>query len=1711
MKKFISILSVLTITLQAINPTFAVTTNSQATPWTVEKAEQLARKTLFSANPDIINTLYTAGSVNNAVDILFPDTTWPDRTVYNNEINAFKSQTWFSMTNSNWMKEYYAFKKYRDPYETKAKAFVMLEDIFSVNVDNSTILYSDIENTHNLISENMFWDYKSLVKKIVYSGQLNSWDYTMWGFLNLFNQQYPNSPNENFARELMQLFLILEYKPWENQDNSWAIQNYTNSDVASLARILTWLEANTGSHLTSFNPAMHNTWNFIFLSWSLKFWDSFPFYNSASGTINSNTITTPINGNNWLTDNIVDYIFSKRWNEIADFLAWKLLKYYVKDKPTQAEIESLASQIIANNFNMFASIKYLLKSDIMYSDEAMNTVYYKNPLELTIWTLKLLHYKNPSVIDPLIYDSSLLTNLEWTPYFPGSIFWRDWFDSNAKFFNAYNHNQWVNYSTKLAYYNWWNYYNLADLITTTRVNETWSYLPIITATGNTYSWSIGLTNMNLSLVGWGINSARSVEESYNVAPEEPITNTLLVPTESSTWDIIVENTWSTDDKINSDSTWEIIDNSVKFEDNNQLIQTATGITFTGIIVSLPTFTITASNNTVITISSGSIDMNWRKLNIYSWNFTQSWASYQINWWTADIDINSVLERDINVNETVTQLENYLYSWRRLSDSVKSQITSYLTTDDNGNARIFLPNNTTYRNTILRWVISIMLSQPEFVMNMWFDKQATNGTVNSLLPNSNSKLVFVEMFGWYDWLHAIVQKDNYNDYVTKRRPLAVSSSDMIDLWDYYMNPAYNAFKPLYDSNNLRIVNRVGAPSHSRWHDTAAIQVTSDFWLETVGTPSIIGNLIENESDATKNIVLGNNSPNMYSNGNYLNIGWNSAIYTNYWAWLTASGKISQLNTIKTILNSRTYPGSSSNLFKWSVTIDTVANTSKNSWWQPSSGYSIKQRLDFTKILIDNNLGTTYYVPTFGWYDTHSDEVTTSTWDYDLSDRTRDLSSDLTTFFNSLKNNKDVTIIVYSEFWRTLISNWTNWTDHGQAWGYFILSNNTPLLNSLTNKIIGNENLAKETNDWFWVWIDYRAIYNKILTSLYNIPTTYLGTQYNLDDYINTRNPNPSLFREEFRPNGNNSLYMDIKFRVDDKNFILNEASDIDFYYWTNSGNLTQYSNWSLDNYSLQTDWSYKIGSISVPKNTEYFYRLILRDNQFNEYVINWNFRTPNNYTNSTTTLSWSSDNVLQRYNNTTVTGSTNLWTPLTIFNNSWTWSLWIINWQSGITLEQISTGQTLVNSLFTNSWTFVWNWGFLLPRLINGDTLITDNSNYSWTLLSNLNIRKIIKIGSDIYWVWMRLNNPVRLRIPYSWAIGWRLRIITSEDGINWHNISYTWATFSWWVISFETDSFSFFAVVDEASDTIPNAFDFIDQSNLELNSATESNTITISWIDWPTSIGVNNWEYLINTWSYTTLTWVVNSWDTMKLRLTSATGNSTTRSMIANIWWVTDTWNITTKAASWGGWWGWWWSSFSRDYCPNWDNSSSYYDRTCWVRSPTTSTLTWTTTIATPTTINTPKIISSTVDSFYNKIKQSVNKYNWINKRIKNIDNYIVKIKNMLSLQTNKANQDFLNALLIKLNNLKSEYLATSQDKNIIKPTIILEPLIAPVITPQYWYINTTAQFVVLRKVASLRAEILMQLNNWTQVEVIQISPNWWVQLKYNWTIWYLRKSYLRF
>ena len=1398
-KKFLSFFLIISLFSNFIVPSLnAVDTNWTSTPWTLEKATHLAKRVLIWPNPDIIQTLYEAWSAQAAVNILFPSVNWPDRTTYETELETFKWAS-FNPSDTNQNRRVYAFKYYRDPYEAKMKLFWLFEDIFAIdrtggNADQ--INFPDVDNHFKILFEESLWNYKQMVKRVLFDTVNPENSFAMWKYLDLLNQPDKNNPNENYARELLQLFLMGEYKPWEDGETPQDIRNYTEEDVAALALILTWFRA-WNDKKVYFDNAYHNTYTSIkFLSWSLKLGDNFSFYNSASWTINNTQIINPISWNNWLADNIIDYIFSKRESEIAYFLAWRLLKYYVSMKPTRDEIETLASKIISNNFDLYPTVKWLLASDIMYSDKSMNELRYKNPIELAIWTLKLLHYKNPSVIDSLLQDTTLLTNLDWIPYNPRSIFGRDWFDDNKAFMNGYFHNQWVTYTSKIAFTSWSNYYDLVDLLPITKFINSWT-TPVKTSTLNTYSWSINLKDITISL-------NENIFQSWTI-------NTITF------------------------ATWVIV---------------------------LPEF--------YIETFSWRINLEWTfdatngVLNMSSWTFLYWTWSYSIINSSFLVDTPYLFERDITIDEMIMQFEDYLYFWFRLPNSVKNDIKEYLLKDYHWNNRTFLPNDTNYRNKYIKAVIAVMLSQAEFLLLSWNDlPQNSENSWNIPISNNSKKLIMIELYWWYDWMNWVIPKSDFSYYQNIRWEMAIRQDNLIDLGSVYLNKNLESLKPFFDSGDLRIVNRVWTPSHSRAHDTAAIQVASRKASKTFWTPWLIWELIKNETNPLNHIVLWTNKPPIYTNWKYINIWWNSILYKNNIFWTTNIEKTHQINFLKNTFKNRTlYPDSTKSVFLNSMILDDVWNS-----WQSSFWYTLASRLNFTKSLIDNSVGITYYIPGWGWYDTHEGQL--KSWVYNLNDRTRDLAIDITNFFTQAKLSwKDVTIVVYSEFWRTLKTNGTLWTDHGQWWGYFILSTNNSLKQAIPDKIIWKLFPEKEYNDWFWVWIDYRSIYSKILTSLYNIDVNnYFLWEYKLEDDLNITLPNPVFLRREFKHSNSNFMNTEFKFKFEDKNMRIKDWSYLKFYYWQDPNNLTQYSKWQMDNYALQEDGSFKI-NLNLRKNLNYYYKLEIVDNQYDSYIASWNFIVPEKYESNSPNIiiPLTSDSLFAKYNNTLVSGDTNISklvlynNPVEIITNSWviiySWSVKNVSFSSGITMT-FGTWETSISTL-TNSW--IWNWWFIIPKFINKNEFLSEDSIFGSNKLKELNIENILKVWADTLWVWMKLNQNVIFTLPINNQNS-TYKVLTSEDWLNWREIQNV--TKSGNNIIFSTNHFSYFAIYD-ATQIVVNP---------------------------PLHNDNNNWWNKPSDWS---------NWND---------GNS---------WW-----------SSWR-WWGGGWVFISIDYCPNWDNSLSYYDRSCW-------------------------------------------------------------------------------------------------------------------------------------------------------------------------------------
>jgi uncharacterized protein (DUF1800 family) len=160
----------------------------------------------------------------------------------------------------------------------------------------------------------------------------------------LDNQQNTkNKPNENYAREVMELFTM-------------GIGNYSEADVKEAARAFTGWAAPNGFY---FNRKQHDIGDKTFLGQK----------------------------GNFGGEDIVQILSARP--ETARFLARKLIVYFVCDNPDDDYVQRIADSYSKNGQDMRTVLKTIFTSPEFQSEKAYHTRI-KSPVEFVIGTMKLL-------------------------------------------------------------------------------------------------------------------------------------------------------------------------------------------------------------------------------------------------------------------------------------------------------------------------------------------------------------------------------------------------------------------------------------------------------------------------------------------------------------------------------------------------------------------------------------------------------------------------------------------------------------------------------------------------------------------------------------------------------------------------------------------------------------------------------------------------------------------------------------------------------------------------------------------------------------------------------------------------------------------------------------------------------------------------------------------------------------------------------------------------------------------------------------------------------------------------------------------------------------------------------------------------------------------------------------------------------------------------
>lgn len=207
-------------------------------------------------------------------------------------------------------------------------------------------------NHHSLLRQNALGNFKELTRRITLDG-------LMLKYLN-GEENTKLAPNENYARELQELFCI----------GKGPGARYSESDVKQAARVLTGWKVNTEAGTSFFKEEDHDSGDKTFSS----------FYNHT--IIRGRT--GPQAGEQELAD-LLDMIFANP--ETALFICRKIYRWLVNaaiDETVEKNIIApLAAQLIKNKFEIKPLLRSLLSSDHFF-DPANCGAQIKSPIDFCI-------------------------------------------------------------------------------------------------------------------------------------------------------------------------------------------------------------------------------------------------------------------------------------------------------------------------------------------------------------------------------------------------------------------------------------------------------------------------------------------------------------------------------------------------------------------------------------------------------------------------------------------------------------------------------------------------------------------------------------------------------------------------------------------------------------------------------------------------------------------------------------------------------------------------------------------------------------------------------------------------------------------------------------------------------------------------------------------------------------------------------------------------------------------------------------------------------------------------------------------------------------------------------------------------------------------------------------------------------------------------------
>jgi uncharacterized protein (DUF1800 family) len=238
-----------------------------------------------------------------------------------------------------------------------------------------------------MLQKHALGNFKSFVREIGISS-------AMLRYLNGY-QNKKNSPNENYARELYELFTLGEGN------------GYSQQDIVETARALTgFTKTKTYMGEIEFNENTHD---------------------NGPKTIFGQT-------GSWGYNDVVDILFQEKKDLIADFICSKIYRYFVSPIEDKSIISEMSITLKENDFELYPVFKQLFKSESFFDSKNSN-VLIKSPIDLMVGLHHQLGFRYQDDLDLPLQLRNKCRDMSQTIFSPVDVAgWQgnhDWINSET--------------------------------------------------------------------------------------------------------------------------------------------------------------------------------------------------------------------------------------------------------------------------------------------------------------------------------------------------------------------------------------------------------------------------------------------------------------------------------------------------------------------------------------------------------------------------------------------------------------------------------------------------------------------------------------------------------------------------------------------------------------------------------------------------------------------------------------------------------------------------------------------------------------------------------------------------------------------------------------------------------------------------------------------------------------------------------------------------------------------------------------------------------------------------------------------------------------------------------------------------------------------------------------------------------------------------------